>query len=104
MSAHDDMVVPAEAARLLGIAKSTMERMRREKRGPAWIKVSGEIGKPGGQIRYRRSDIENYLQSRRVEPGVQPVGEQPYDVPLPGLENGEIDGGMFGGNVGLDPT
>lgn len=80
-----DMLTTWEAAAMLGVSRDVLERMRREDRGPAWIKVSGDLGKGGGQIRYRRVDVEQYLASRTVTPtaGHRP---QPYDVPLPGLE------------------
>lgn len=80
-----DMLHTWQAAEMLGVTREILERMRRQGKGPAWIKVTGEVGK-SGQVRYRRIDIEAYLVSRRVDP----VGpKMPYDVPLPGLDDVE---------------
>lgn len=101
MLAPEDMLAPPAAAMLLGISVSALERMRRNRKGPVWTKVTGEIGSPGGRIRYRRSDIEEYLQSRRVDPRVEQTFD---DVPIPGLENSENVGGMISEPLRLDPT
>ena len=91
-----------EAGELLGVTGSTMERWRRVGTGPAWIKISGTVGRTGGRVRYRRADIEAFVQSRRVQP--EPSAAMPEDVPLPGLTDGEIVGGINGGDVRLEPT
>lgn len=83
--ADEGMLHTWEAAALLGVTRESLERMRRNSQGPAWIKVTGEIGK-SGQVRYRRIDVEAYLTSRTVNPA---SARQPYDVPLPGLEDVE---------------
>lgn len=126
MASPDDMVGTAEVAVALGIAMSTVERMRRQGRGPKWTKVSGEIGHSGGRIRYKRADLDEYLKSRTVQPPETcPACSGPYtgettdtkcptcgrdftqgyvEPPLPGLENSEIVGGISGEDLGLDPT
>lgn len=100
---REELISPQAAADRLNVKRSTLERMRREGRGPAWIKISGEVGRPGGQVRYLPSDIDDYLQSRRVQPERQ-AGPMIWDIPLPGLENGEIGGGIVGEELPLDPT
>ena len=46
------------AGRFLGLARSTMERMRIEGGGPVFAKL-------GGVVRYCRSDLEAYRDSRK---------------------------------------
>lgn len=101
MAGPDDLLKPDEVAPLLRVEVTNLERMRRERRGPPWIKISGELGKSGGRIRYRRSDVEQYIQSRRVVPSAD--GPQPYDIPLPGLDSEQI-GGIISERLPLDPT
>jgi predicted DNA-binding transcriptional regulator AlpA len=75
-----------EVAELLRVSIATLEKMRRTGKGPPWIKLSGTVGRPGGQIRYRRLDIEAYLATRTVQP--KPVDRTcEEDQPLPGFEN-----------------
>lgn len=100
---REGLISPQEAANRLNVKTSTLERMRREGRGPAWIKISGEVGRPGGQVRYSPSDIDDYLQARRVEPSNR-AEPMIWDIPLPGLENGETGGGILSEELPLDPS
>lgn len=58
----DELVDPIETARILGLKPSTLAvwRSKNFKLGPRFVTV-------GRRIRYRRSDIEAYVQSRIVE-------------------------------------
>jgi excisionase family DNA binding protein len=49
-----------EAAKYLGLSKSTLEKMRLEGRGPRYLKL-------GGRCVYRRSDLDAYLEAAVVE-------------------------------------
>ena len=49
-----------EAAKHLGIAKSTMDKMRSEGRGPRYLKL-------GGRVFYMVNDLDSYLESKMVE-------------------------------------
>ncbi|WP_430642634.1 helix-turn-helix transcriptional regulator [Bradyrhizobium japonicum] len=44
----------------LGVSRPTLQRYRREGKGPAWFRL------PGGAVRYRRSDVDLWLEARRV--------------------------------------
>lgn len=47
------------AEQLNGVDVTTLERWRRLKEGPAYIKV-------GRQVRYRQSDVDRWLEERTV--------------------------------------
>lgn len=53
------------AAAELGVEVKTMQKWRREGRGPRWMKYG-----PGraAAVRYRRSDLEEFKRSSVVEP------------------------------------
>lgn len=51
-----------EAARLLGLSPATLDRWRCEKAHLPYYKI-------GGAIRYRRSELEEFLASHRVNIG-----------------------------------
>lgn len=54
------LLTPAEAAKLLGLQTETLTRWRTDRRYPlAYVKV-------GGRVRYRRSDIDAFLDARTV--------------------------------------
>lgn len=56
---NDDLLERIEVAVLLGISVSTLEKWSSTRRdGPPFIKV-------GRLVRYRRSDVEQWLSSRR---------------------------------------
>ena len=54
-----NMMTTAEAAAFLGIAKSTLEKARVFGTGVCFVKL-------GRTVRYRRSDLEDYLAQRTV--------------------------------------
>ncbi len=50
----------AEAAKRLGLAKSTLDKARLTGTGPPYVRVLG------GRIRYRPADLEAWLEARLV--------------------------------------
>ena len=48
-----------DAAAYIGLATGTLDRWRTERHGPSYIKV-------GGAVRYKISDLEEWLNSNRV--------------------------------------
>lgn len=44
----------------LSVSRPTLQRYRREGTGPAWFRL------PGGAVRYRRSDVDLWLEARRI--------------------------------------
>lgn len=56
-----DILTEKEAAALLRCSPSALLRFRCERRGPPYSKV-------GKLVRYTRSDLIAWLESRRVEP------------------------------------
>ena len=52
-----------DAAAFLGLTPGGMETMRKEGRGPAFIRASGKL------VRYRVTDLNNWMAQYRVEPG-----------------------------------
>lgn len=54
------MLNDVEAAALLGVAPATLNRWRAERIGPAFVRLSGRC------VRYRREDVERYIESRRI--------------------------------------
>ena len=55
-----ELLNEAGAAEFLSIPATTLTRWRFERRGPAFIKV-------GKAVRYRRADLERFLETGRVE-------------------------------------
>jgi predicted DNA-binding transcriptional regulator AlpA len=56
----------AHAAAFLGLTPAGMETMRKEGRGPAFIRASGKL------VRYRVADLNDWMAQHRVEPGEVP--------------------------------
>ncbi|MBQ2263151.1 MAG: helix-turn-helix domain-containing protein [Loktanella sp.] len=56
----------AHAAAFLGLTPAGMETMRKEGRGPAFIRASGKL------VRYRVADLHGWMAQHRVEPGEVP--------------------------------
>lgn len=59
----EELLTSLEVAELLRVSAYTVKRWRREGTGPKHIVV-------GGLIRYRRSDVEAYLEGNTVTPEV----------------------------------
>jgi excisionase family DNA binding protein len=57
-SEHSHLVNQKQAAQFLGLSPRTLESWRLTGNGPAYIKV-------GRRVRYRRSDLEAWLDARR---------------------------------------
>jgi hypothetical protein len=58
---HSFSMNDREAADYLGVAVSTMRKWRLERRGPAYCKL-------GRRVTYLVNDLNQYRESRRVEP------------------------------------
>lgn len=58
-----DLLNEREAAKLLSISPATMNRWRCERVGPDFLRVSRRA------IRYRRCDLERWLEARVVSMG-----------------------------------
>lgn len=56
-------LTPKEAARALGLKEATLADWRRTNYGPAFVR----LGKLNGRILYKVSDLEAFLDARRVE-------------------------------------
>lgn len=54
----DELLTPAEAARVTKLSVSTLKDRRWKKNGPRFIKLSPGRG---GRIRYRRRDLDEWL-------------------------------------------
>jgi len=61
----EDVAMPDEVAEALGITPAALTQMRYRKTGPPYTSV-------GYRIRYRWSQIEEYLAERTVQPAVKP--------------------------------
>lgn len=57
----DPLLNPTEAATYLGLAVHTLRVWRTRGEGPTYIKV-------GAAVRYRRTDLDAWLDSRTVRP------------------------------------
>ncbi|WP_440996270.1 helix-turn-helix domain-containing protein [Arhodomonas sp. SL1] len=55
------VMTPSEAADYLRVSVRTLTRWRHERVGPRWAYV-------GHQIRYRRADLDAYVDTRTAEP------------------------------------
>ena len=55
-----DRMNTQQAAAHLGLAQSTVEKMRHEGRGPRFLKI-------GGKVVYRRRDLDSYLDACAIE-------------------------------------
>jgi excisionase family DNA binding protein len=58
-----ELLTPNETAALLGMSKGTLEVWRSTKRYPL------DFVKIGGRVRYRRQDVEKFLEVRTVRCG-----------------------------------
>ena len=55
-----------EAARMIGLAVTTLEKMRVAGTGPRYVKM-------GRAVRYRATDLEAYLAARVISSTSEPV-------------------------------
>jgi excisionase family DNA binding protein len=55
------LLTPKTASEFLGIPEGTLAQWRSQRRGPTFIKLEGRL------VRYRASDLEQYIASRIVE-------------------------------------
>jgi hypothetical protein len=61
--AIESLLTPAQVAALIpGASCGTLANWRSKGIGPAWRKVSGAVGKPGGRVVYFESAIQAYLE------------------------------------------
>lgn len=67
--ATDRLLTPDEVGERLGVANQTLTNWRHKGIGPDWTKVSGQVGKPGGAVRYPESRLAAYL-AERTRPAV----------------------------------
>lgn len=58
-SSTDPWLSPREAAEYLGYSVSWLRKARAERNGPGFVKS------PTGSIRYRRSALDNWMESNR---------------------------------------
>lgn len=54
---NTDVLTTAEAARYVRLSKPTLERFRLTGEGPLYAKL-------GGAVRYRRTELDQWLESR----------------------------------------
>ncbi len=59
MTEIDEMLTPAETARILGVKRQTLSAWRLYGRGPRFVRV-------GRLIRYRRETIEKWIAGNEV--------------------------------------
>ncbi|MEA1945993.1 MAG: helix-turn-helix domain-containing protein [Thermodesulfobacteriota bacterium] len=50
-----------EAAKFLGVATQTLRNWRHQRKGPPYLKISRSV-------RYRLDDLENFMNSKRIDP------------------------------------
>jgi excisionase family DNA binding protein len=55
------LLTPKEAAEFLGVPEGTLAQWRSQRRGPSYFKLEGRL------VRYRASDLENYLSRHTIE-------------------------------------
>ncbi len=61
------LLTPRQAAEFLSVRESTLAQWRSQQRGPLYIKLEGRL------VRYRASDVEDYLARHAVETEVDKV-------------------------------
>jgi hypothetical protein len=57
----EQVVNDVQAARYLGLAPQSLRNMRHYGKGPAYCKL-------GSRVVYKLSDLEQYLEQRRIDP------------------------------------
>ena len=53
-----------EVQAIYGVGIRKLRRMRMTGDGPRFLKISGEIGKPGGRVLYPAVDLRSWMESR----------------------------------------
>ncbi len=69
---EDKLLSETELAKLWGVTKSFLQKMRYERRGPRYVRI-------GRLVRYRQSDVDRYTEENSV--GAPP--SSPTAEPLP---------------------
>ncbi len=62
MDTHERLLKPVEAADLLGISVAGLKLWRKTGIGPRFVRIGDESG-PKARIRYRKTDLDEYMQS-----------------------------------------
>jgi hypothetical protein len=63
----NEILTEAEAAKkIVDLKPQTLAKWRLRGKGPAYLKL-------GGKIRYRKTDIETWMQLCRIDPAAQPA-------------------------------
>lgn len=65
-SPDDELLCTADAAALVGLSAVTLKRMRLSGRGPLFVRLSRRT------VRYRRSDLAAFIESKLVTPRAAP--------------------------------
>lgn len=59
-----DLLTESEAAAMLRVRAVTLKRWRRERKGPRFVRLGPT------RVRYRRTDIDSWLDGRSIDPAV----------------------------------
>jgi hypothetical protein len=62
------MLDTEQAGAYLGVAGATLRDWKCQRIGPPFVQLSARV------VRYRRSDLEQFIASRRVVPKVRSIG------------------------------
>ncbi len=60
---EDKYLTEAQVSEMTALALSTLRNWRALGRGPEYLKVGGTA------VRYKKSDVEKFMEARRVVPG-----------------------------------
>jgi excisionase family DNA binding protein len=60
-SENRSLLTPKQVAELLGLPEGTLAQWRSQRRGPLYIKLGGRL------VRYRASDVEEWVARQTVE-------------------------------------
>jgi excisionase family DNA binding protein len=60
------LLTPKEASEFLNVPEGTLAQWRSQMRGPAFVKLEGRL------VRYRKPDLEGYVNSKIVQPCENP--------------------------------
>lgn len=64
MNTTQQTITPREAAKMLNRSPVSLERWRRLRQGPPYLRVMG-------RVLYKAEDITRWLDAQRQQPGVQ---------------------------------